>query len=144
MEAATASPSVKVRLNKAACKALRREAKRDMQNSLQERALFTGKDERQEAVDEYTVQLLEAADLLGAIHNVRNEFKEGAALLWLTAPALTWIRRTHGACTDHLRTLDEGDEAPYGYNAREAYLVHVLGLVVAAADKADEHREVAA
>lgn len=138
MGAATASPPVKVRLNKAACKALRREAKRDMQNSLQERALFAGKDGRQEVVDEYTVQLLEAADLLGAIYSVRNEFKEGAALLWLTAPALTWIRRMYGACIDHLATLDEGDEAPYSYNAREAYLVHVLGLVVAAADKGGE------
>lgn len=128
------SMSRPVAMNKASVKALAREARRDMQNSLEERGLFKSEpNARPEVAVEYEVKMLEAADVLGALGRVKFD-RTGAPPVSFSPEALTWIRRAHEECAGHLESLDEGDEAGYSYNAKEAYLVHVLGRIVAAQD----------
>jgi hypothetical protein len=125
-----------VQLNEAALKALKREAQRDLQNSLGERYLLKRRpNARPDAANEFERQLLAAADVLGAIDAVK--FEQSPQLIEFSEEALAWLRK---ACEENqasLAYLDEGNEAGYSYNAKEAYLVHVLGLVVAAQDGGD-------
>lgn len=128
----------KVTLNKAMAEALRREAQRDLENSMQERALFrrpsTDRSDAQQIASEYEERLLACADVLGELGwsvngwGVRGCSAENADTIdaEFSAQAMAWMVQARDSARDHLAALSEGNEGDYNHDAQEAYLVYVL------------------
>lgn len=128
-------------LNSASLRALKREAHREIDNAIQERARFqclgSGPLNVEtpgtiEEVEKQTGNLLAAADVLGAVLIARDlvdpetERSEGMSEIGLTEGAMEWLAHVREGVVEHLDELDEGNEASYDVSTKEAYLAHVL------------------
>lgn len=136
-------------LNAASLRALKREAHREIDNAIQERARFQGlgsgpidggSPHSIEEVEKQTGNLVAAADVLGAVLIARDlvdpddpetERSEGMLEIGLTEGALEWLAHVREGVVEHLDELDEGNEASYDVSTKEAYLAHVLNRMFA-------------
>jgi len=127
-------------LNKAMVEALRREAWRDLENSIDERTMFGPDSQRPEIGAEHEKRLLACCDVIGTLGAATRGWKveecgdpeAETVKVEFSAAAVAWMEEQRDDYRQYVDSLACGNEGDFESNAEAAYLLDVLNRCLAA------------
>jgi hypothetical protein len=115
----------KIELTEASAEAIRREARRELENSIGE-AHLSG-EENAEYRAAHRQNVLDCAEVLGSMSWADLHWEEeNSQDVEFSDRALQWMRQCKEETRAYVAVLDDGEEGDFEYNAERVYLLHVL------------------